>query len=91
MKDERGLVVAAAEVDHITPRYGSVELLADWNNLQALCSPCHAVKTAREDGSSQGGSGAGAGGSGCSDGSGDGGGSGGGHDNGGKGRGKGSH
>lgn len=47
---ERGIVTAAAEVDHIEPHRGDIALLLDWDNLQALCAPCHSAKTAREDG-----------------------------------------
>lgn len=44
----KGMVVAAAEVDHIVP-------LADGGtnddeNLQSLCKSCHSRKTARESG-----------------------------------------
>ena len=44
----RGLVVAATEVDHITPlsRGGTHEE----SNLQSLCKPCHSTKTAQEFG-----------------------------------------
>ena len=46
--EARGLVVAAAEVDHIIPlaRGGTSED----SNLQSLCKPCHSSKTAREVG-----------------------------------------
>lgn len=41
-------LVPATEVDHIKPkRDGGMD---DWNNLQALCKPCHSQKTAIEDG-----------------------------------------
>ena len=43
-----GWVTAASEVDHIVPRKaGGSEERA---NLQPLCKPCHARKTAIEDG-----------------------------------------
>jgi 5-methylcytosine-specific restriction protein A len=41
-------LVAANQVDHITPRRrGGSD---DGSNLQALCASCHAYKTARYDG-----------------------------------------
>lgn len=43
-----GLVVAAAEVDHIVPHRGDARLMWDRANWQALCKPCHSRKTARE-------------------------------------------
>ncbi|WP_261341235.1 HNH endonuclease [Fimbriiglobus ruber] len=46
---ERGLIVEATEVDHITPFRGSVELQYDRLNVQSLCKPCHSRKTATED------------------------------------------
>ncbi len=37
----------ATEVDHDTPRrQGGTD---DWDNLRAMCKPCHSSKTARED------------------------------------------
>ena len=51
----QGRVTAATEVDHIKPfRLAGVineTLRTDRENLQPLCKPCHAVKTALEDGS----------------------------------------
>lgn len=42
---------AATVVDHITPVNGRDDpLFWDEGNHQALCAPCHSVKTAREDG-----------------------------------------
>jgi 5-methylcytosine-specific restriction protein A len=47
-KDHEGEVVAATEVDHITPkREGGKDR---WDNLQSLCKACHSKKTAIEDG-----------------------------------------
>jgi 5-methylcytosine-specific restriction protein A len=44
---ERGELVAATEVDHIVSRArGGTDA---WDNLQALCKPCHSRKTAQED------------------------------------------
>ncbi len=45
---ERGEIVPAQEVDHIKPlaRGGG----NDRENLQSLCSRCHALKTVKEDG-----------------------------------------
>jgi 5-methylcytosine-specific restriction enzyme A len=45
----RGLVAVAVEVDHITPLH--VGGTYDRSNLQGLCKPCHAIKTAGEGGS----------------------------------------
>lgn len=45
-----GRVVAATEVDHITPHRGDYDLFWDQANWQALCKPCHSHKTATEDG-----------------------------------------
>jgi 5-methylcytosine-specific restriction protein A len=44
-----GRVQAAHEVDHIVPLHSGGT--HDRSNLQALCSPCHAEKTASEAGS----------------------------------------
>ncbi|MCJ8139366.1 HNH endonuclease [Falsirhodobacter halotolerans] len=43
-----GQVVAATEVDHITPHRGDARLMWDRRNWQGLCKPCHSRKTARE-------------------------------------------
>jgi len=45
---ELGQVIAASEVDHITPHRGDAKLMWDQSNWQALCKPCHSRKTARE-------------------------------------------
>lgn len=46
--EEEGQIVAATEVDHITPKErGGRDA---WDNLQSLCKPCHSRKTAIEDG-----------------------------------------
>lgn len=43
-----GRTTASREVDHIIPKVqGGTD---EWDNLQALCKPCHSVKTATEDG-----------------------------------------
>jgi 5-methylcytosine-specific restriction protein A len=43
-----GQVVAATDVDHITPKaQGGRD---EWSNLQALCHACHSRKTASQDG-----------------------------------------
>jgi len=48
---QAGRVVAAEEVDHVTPFRGPHDpLRLDGSNLQALCKACHSAKTAREDG-----------------------------------------
>lgn len=44
------LVVAATVVDHIKPHKGDPILFWSRSNWQALCKPCHDVKTATEDG-----------------------------------------
>lgn len=38
----------ATVVDHIVPHKGDYELMWDVNNHQALCKPCHDVKTGKE-------------------------------------------
>ncbi|MES2972400.1 MAG: HNH endonuclease [Pseudomonadota bacterium] len=43
-------VVASTVVDHIVPHRGDKVLFWDHDNWQALCKPCHDVKTATEDG-----------------------------------------
>lgn len=46
-KDHPGQVVAASEVDHITPKtQGGTDA---WINLQALCKHCHSKKTLTVD------------------------------------------
>lgn len=46
--EAKGLVVPAREVDHIVPfRSPSDPLRLDETNLQSLCRPCHAKKTAQ--------------------------------------------
>lgn len=46
-----GLVIAADEVDHITPLKDNPTVEAFWDpdNWQGLCRPCHELKTAREN------------------------------------------
>jgi 5-methylcytosine-specific restriction protein A len=46
----KGLITAAAEVDHVVPHRGDPALFWDPGNWQALCKPCHSAKTARERG-----------------------------------------
>lgn len=43
-----GLIVPASEVDHRIPHRGRYDLFWDADNWQALCSPCHAAKSAKE-------------------------------------------
>lgn len=43
-----GIVMAANEVDHITPHRGDLKLFWNRRNWQSLCKPCHSRKTARE-------------------------------------------
>ncbi|MGG0756253.1 HNH endonuclease signature motif containing protein [Brevibacillus laterosporus] len=47
---EKGKIIAATVVDHITPHKGDVVLFWDRNNWQGLCASCHSRKTAKEDG-----------------------------------------
>ena len=48
--ERRGLVTAATVVDHNEPHRGDMARFWDPTNWQSLCTPCHNVKTAREDG-----------------------------------------
>jgi 5-methylcytosine-specific restriction enzyme A len=41
-----GRIVAANEVDHITPHKGNMAIFWDSDNWQSLCKPCHSKKTA---------------------------------------------
>jgi 5-methylcytosine-specific restriction protein A len=41
-------LVQADVVDHVLPHRGDYDLMWSDSNLQALCSACHAAKTARE-------------------------------------------
>lgn len=40
--------VMAAEVDHITPHKGDINLFLDFENTQSLCKSHHSRKTATE-------------------------------------------
>jgi 5-methylcytosine-specific restriction protein A len=44
------VIVAATCVDHVEPHKGDTTLFWDSGNWQGLCSGCHSIKTAREDG-----------------------------------------
>lgn len=45
--EERGLVTAVQEVDHIKPlRFGGAKF--DFDNLQSLCKSCHGRKSGKE-------------------------------------------
>jgi 5-methylcytosine-specific restriction endonuclease McrA len=44
-----GLIVGATVVDHIIPHKGDKKLFWSQSNWQALCKPCHDIKTATED------------------------------------------
>jgi 5-methylcytosine-specific restriction enzyme A len=46
----RGRHTLATVVDHIIPHKGDAHLFWDECNWQALCSRCHNLKTANEDG-----------------------------------------
>jgi len=48
--EARGEVEPATVVDHIVPHLGDKALFWDRNNWQSLCSRCHNIKTATEDG-----------------------------------------
>ena len=43
-------VVGATCVDHIIPHRGDYDLFWNQENWQSLCTKCHSVKTAKEDG-----------------------------------------
>lgn len=44
-----GITTLANVVDHIIPHKGNQTLFWDMSNWQALCTPCHNRKTAKED------------------------------------------
>tara|TARA_R100000541_G_scaffold12033_3_gene20350 strand:+ start:7996 stop:8289 length:294 start_codon:yes stop_codon:yes gene_type:complete len=44
----RGILSPAKIVDHITPQHLQRFNFFDLNNLQAICKPCHDIKTAEE-------------------------------------------
>ncbi len=46
----RHQITVATDVDHIVPLRLAPDRKYDETNLQALCAPCHAVKTASADG-----------------------------------------
>lgn len=48
--ERQGRVTAADVVDHITPHRGDMTLFWNSNNWQSLCTTCHNIKTATEDG-----------------------------------------
>lgn len=48
--ERSGRIVAATQVDHVTPHKGNINLFYDQSNLQPLCQSCHSKKTASEDG-----------------------------------------
>ena len=50
MCHSQGKVTAATVVDHVVDHRGSQALFWDKANHQALCKPCHSVKTAAEGG-----------------------------------------
>jgi len=47
---EPQVIRPATLVDHIIPHRGDNNLFWDEDNWQALCTECHAIKTAKEDG-----------------------------------------
>ena len=46
---ERGLTVAAEELDHVLRAVDRPDLFMERTNWQALCQPCHERKTAAEN------------------------------------------
>ncbi len=44
---ERGLIVAASQLDHVKPRKEFPELAYSIENVQGLCRACHKAKTNR--------------------------------------------
>ena len=44
----RGVISSANIVDHITPQHKQQFDFFDLANLQAICKPCHDIKTAEE-------------------------------------------
>lgn len=50
MCQAQGKVTAATVVDHIVDHRGNQDLFWDKANHQALCKPCHSVKTAKDGG-----------------------------------------
>lgn len=53
--EARGELVPMAEVDHRLPLEVRPDLGLTWSNLQALCHPCHAQKSADERAAARGG------------------------------------
>lgn len=49
MCQKAGRLVPASVVDHVVPHKGDTELFWDASNWQALCKPCHDLKTNLED------------------------------------------
>ena len=49
-----GRATLAVEVDHIIRVADRPELRASWDNLQSLCQPCHAAKSAEERAATRG-------------------------------------
>jgi 5-methylcytosine-specific restriction endonuclease McrA len=48
---KRSVITPMHEVDHIVPFSGLADpLRLAWDNLQSLCRPCHATKTAQQGG-----------------------------------------
>lgn len=43
-----GFETLATEVDHIRPMIEAPDLIFEPSNLQSICKPCHAKKSARE-------------------------------------------
>lgn len=47
---DKGRLTPANTVDHVIAHKGDKKLFWDSSNWQALCAPCHSIKTAKEDG-----------------------------------------
>ena len=45
--------IFSRELDYITPAIKAINRFFDTTNIQALCTPCHKVKTMRESSTQQ--------------------------------------
>ena len=50
MCEKEGILTKADCTDHIIPHKGDLELFWNRDNWQSLCTTCHSIKTAKEDG-----------------------------------------
>ena len=53
--ESQGRATLACEVDHVIRITERPDLRLDWGNLQSLCRPCHAAKSAAERSADRGG------------------------------------